>query len=230
MLIAGRASSLRSSDGIADLELAPLRRLVWVRPGPFELAGTTEVAPQIAPPVCQGAIRGDQAQRRRNARRRHAGGDEDRRGVLGFRRAREFVRQMGRRGRPEVLALQLPQGPEQLTVTDLGPASKLLQEGGQKRVALQHIQRVRGSDHLPLLRIRELEGQKAASLRLGGSALKPDSCPVFNRLGRPVMISTRKLVRFFHAAAFPTDRLNPAIKPSRRFLGCRSLAGSQPAI
>ena len=41
------------------------------------------------------------------------------------------MRQMGRRGRPEVLALQLPQGPEQLTVTDLGPASKLLQEGGQ---------------------------------------------------------------------------------------------------
>ena len=70
------------------------------------------------------------------------------------------MRQMGRRGRPEVLALQLPQGPEQLTVTDLGPASKLLQEGGQKRVALQHIQRVRGSDHLPLLRIRELEGQR----------------------------------------------------------------------
>jgi hypothetical protein len=144
---------------------------------------------------------------------------------------REFVRQMGRRGRPEVLALQLPQGPEQLTVTDLGPASKLLQEGGQERVALQHIQRVRGSDHLPLLRIRELEGQKAASLRLGGWALKPDSCPVFNRLGRPVMISTRKLVRFFcHAAAFPTDRLSPAIKPSRRFLGCRSLAGPRPAI
>jgi hypothetical protein len=161
MLIAGRASSLRSSDGIADLELAPLRRLVWVRPGPFELAGTTEVAPQIAPAVCQGAIRGDQAQRRRNARRRHAGGDEDRRGVLGFRRVREFVRQMGRRrGRPEVLALQLPQGPKQLTVTDLGPASKLLQEGGQERVALQHIQRVRGSDHLPLLRIREFEGQR----------------------------------------------------------------------
>jgi hypothetical protein len=153
MLIAGRASSLRSSDGIADLKLAPLRRLVWVRPGPFELAG-------IAPAVFQGAIRGDQAQRRRNARRRHAGGDEDRRGVLGFRRVREFVRQMGRRGRPEVLALQLPQGPEQLTVTDLGPASKLLQEGGQERVALQHIQRVRGSDHLPLLRIRELEDQR----------------------------------------------------------------------
>ena len=40
---------------------------------------------------------------------------------------------MGRRGRPEVLALQLPQGPEQLTVTTLGPASKLLQEGGQER-------------------------------------------------------------------------------------------------
>jgi hypothetical protein len=69
------------------------------------------------------------------------------------------VRKMGRRGRPEVLALQLPQGPEQLTVTNLGPASKLLQEGGQECVALQHIQRVRGSDHLPLLRIRELEGQ-----------------------------------------------------------------------
>ena len=45
------------------------------------------------------------------------------------------------RGRPEVLALQLPQGPEQLTVTNLGPASKLLQEGGQERVTLQHIQR-----------------------------------------------------------------------------------------
>ena len=70
-----------------------------------------------------------------------------------------FVRKMGRRGRPEVLALQLPQGPEQLTVTNLGPASKLLQEGGQERVTLQHIQRVCGSDHLPLLRIRELEGQ-----------------------------------------------------------------------
>ena len=42
---------------------------------------------------------------------------------------------------------------------NLGPASKLLQEGGQECVALQHIQRVRGSDHLPLLRIRELEGQ-----------------------------------------------------------------------
>ena len=53
----------------------------------------------------------------------HASGDEDRRGVLGFRRVREFVRKMGRRGRPEVLALQLPQGPEQLTVTNLGPAS-----------------------------------------------------------------------------------------------------------
>jgi hypothetical protein len=51
------------------------------------------------------------------------------------------VRKMGRRGRPEVLALQLPQGPEQLTVTNLGPASKLLQEGGQERVTLQHIQR-----------------------------------------------------------------------------------------
>lgn len=89
----------------------------------------------------------------------HASGDEDRRGVLGSRRLREFVRKMGRRGRPEVLALQLPQGPEQLTVTNLGPASKLLQEGGQERVALQHIQRVCGSDHLPLLRIRELEGQ-----------------------------------------------------------------------
>jgi hypothetical protein len=50
------------------------------------------------------------------------------------------VRKMGRRGRPEVLALQLPQGPEQLTVANLGPASKLLQEGGQERVALQHIQ------------------------------------------------------------------------------------------
>jgi hypothetical protein len=48
------SSSLRSSDGSLDLELAPLRRLVWVRPGPFELAGTTEVAPQIAPAVCQG--------------------------------------------------------------------------------------------------------------------------------------------------------------------------------
>ena len=91
--------------------------------------------------------------------KRHAGGDEDRRGVLGFRSLREFVRKMGRRGRPEVLALQLPQGPEQLTVTNLGPASKLLQEGGQERVTLQHIQRVCGSDHLPLLRIRELEGQ-----------------------------------------------------------------------
>ena len=90
---------------------------------------------------------------------RHVGGDEDRRGVLGFRRVREFVRKMGRRGRPEVLALQLPQGPEQLAVTNLGPASKLLQEGGQECVALQHIQRVRGSDHLPLLQIRELEGQ-----------------------------------------------------------------------
>jgi hypothetical protein len=89
----------------------------------------------------------------------HASGDEDRRGVLGSRRLREFVRKMGRRGRPEVLALQLPQGPEQLTVTNLGPASKLLQEGGQERVALRHIQRVCGSDHLPLLRIRELEGQ-----------------------------------------------------------------------
>ena len=43
------------------------------------------------------------------------------------------MRKMGRRGRPEVLALQLPQGPEQLTVTNLGPASKLLQEGGQER-------------------------------------------------------------------------------------------------
>ena len=69
------------------------------------------------------------------------------------------MRKMGRRGRPEVLALQLPQGPEQFTVTNLGPASKLLQEGGQERVTLQHIQRVCGSDHLPLLRIRELEGQ-----------------------------------------------------------------------
>jgi hypothetical protein len=49
---------------------------------------------------------------------------------------------MGRRGRPEVLALQFPQDPEQLTVTNLGPASKLLQEGNQERVALQHIQRV----------------------------------------------------------------------------------------
>jgi hypothetical protein len=67
---------------------------------------------------------------------------------------------MGRRGRPEVLALQLPQGPEQLTVTNLGPARKLLHEGGKERVALQHIQRVCGADHLPLLRIRELEGQK----------------------------------------------------------------------
>jgi len=83
-----------------------------------------------------------------------------RRGVLGFRRLREFVRKMGRQGRPEVLALQRPQGPEQFTVTNLGPASKLLQEGGQESVALQHIQRVCGSDHLPLLRIRELEGQK----------------------------------------------------------------------
>jgi hypothetical protein len=46
-----------------------------------------------------------------------------------------------------VLALQLPQSPEQFTVTNLGPASKLLQEC----VALQHIQRVCGSDHLPLL-------------------------------------------------------------------------------
>jgi hypothetical protein len=66
---------------------------------------------------------------------------------------------MGRRGRPEVLALQLPQGPEQFTVTNLGSASKLLQEGRQESVALQHIQRACGSDHLPLLRIRELEGQ-----------------------------------------------------------------------
>jgi hypothetical protein len=66
---------------------------------------------------------------------------------------------MGRRGRPEVLALQLPQGPEQLTVANLGPASKLLQEGSQERVVLQHVQRICGSDHLPLLRIRELEGQ-----------------------------------------------------------------------
>ncbi len=89
------------------------------------------------------------------------GADEDRRGVLGFRRVGgEFVRKMGCRGRPEVLALQLPQGPKQLTVTNLGPASKQLQEGGQERVALQHIQRVCSSDHLPLLRIRELEGQK----------------------------------------------------------------------
>jgi hypothetical protein len=141
-----------------DLELAPLRRLVWVRPGPFELARTTEVRHKLLL-LCVKAIGGDQAQRRRNARRRHVGGDEDRRGVLGFRRLREFVRKMGRRGRPEVLALQLPQGPEQLTVTDLGPASKLLQEGGQERVTLQHIQRVCGTDHLPLLRIRELEGQ-----------------------------------------------------------------------
>jgi len=101
---------------------------------------------------------------------------------------------MGRRGRPEVLALQLPQGPEQLTVTNLGPASKLLQEGGQERVALQHIQRVCGSDHLPLLRIRELEGQGRVPRRLGGWALKPDSRSVFNRLGRRV--STRKLVNF----------------------------------
>ncbi len=111
------------------------------------------------PAVCQGAIRGDQAQRWRHARRLHAVGDEDRRGALGFRRVREFVRKMGCRGRPEVLALQLPQSPEQLTVTNLGPASKLLQEGGQECVALRHVQRVRGSDHLPLLRIRELEGQ-----------------------------------------------------------------------
>ena len=93
------------SDGIADLGLAPLRRLVWVRPGPFDSQELPGVAPQIAPAVCQGAIRGDQAQRRRNARRRHAGQDEDRRGVLGFRRLREFVRKMGRRGRPEVMAL-----------------------------------------------------------------------------------------------------------------------------
>ena len=70
------------------------------------------------------------------------------------------MRKMGRGGRPEVLALQFPQTPEQLTVTNLGPASKLLQEGGQESVALQHIQRVCGSDHLPLVRIRELEGQK----------------------------------------------------------------------
>jgi hypothetical protein len=75
---------------------------------------------------------------RRSDVQRHVGGDEDRRGVLGFRRVREFVRKMGRRGRPEVLALQLPQGPEQLAVTNLGPASKLLQEGGQECVALQH--------------------------------------------------------------------------------------------
>ena len=58
-----------------------------------------------------------------------------------------------------MLALQLPQGPEQLTVTNLGPAGKLLQESGQEGLAVQHIQRVCGSDHLPLLRIRELAGQ-----------------------------------------------------------------------
>jgi hypothetical protein len=61
------------------------------------------------------------------------------------------VRKMGRRGRPEVLALQLPQGPEQLTVTNLGTASKVLQERGHESVALQRVQRVCGSDHLPLL-------------------------------------------------------------------------------
>ena len=67
-----------------------------------------------------------------------------------------------------MLALQLPQGPEQLTVTNLGPASKLLQEGGQERVALQHIQRVRGSDQLgTAARSCELEGQGRLSRRLG---------------------------------------------------------------
>jgi hypothetical protein len=37
------------------------------------------------------------------------------------------VRKMSRRGRSEVLALQLPQGPEQLAVPNLDPANKLLQ-------------------------------------------------------------------------------------------------------
>jgi hypothetical protein len=95
---------------------------------------------------------------------------------------------MGRRGRPEVPALQFPQGPEQLTVTNLGPAIKLLHEGGQESVALRHVQRVCGSDHLPLLWIRELE-VKSGFPELGGWALKPDSRSFFNRLRRRVMIS-----------------------------------------
>jgi hypothetical protein len=32
------------------------------------------------------------------------------------------------------------------------------------------------------------------------------------------MISTRKLINFSTPAAFPNDRLRPAIKPNRRFL------------
>jgi hypothetical protein len=142
--------------GSLDLELAPLRRLV----GPYRVCPSSqelrscEVAPQIAPAVCQ-EYRGSNGPTLVDSCRR----DEDRRVVLGFRSLRKFMGKMGRRGRPEVLALQLPQSPEQLTVANLGPASKLLQEGGQECVALQHIQRVCGPDYLPLLRIRELKGQ-----------------------------------------------------------------------